>query len=79
MTDRNVLQADALTNELRHWLRSRAALYGDAVIGTTMTYELAALLAFHAETLADADAAIDHFAATMKGQVRAFGVGREHP
>jgi hypothetical protein len=79
MTDRGVLQADELTRELRHWLRPRAALYGDAVIGTTMTYELAALLAYHAETLEDADAAIEQFAATMKGQVRAFGVGIWHP
>ena len=79
MTDRDALQADALTRELRRWLRPRAALYGDAVIGTTMTYELAALLAFHAETLADADAAIDQFASTMKSQVRALGVGIWHP
>lgn len=79
MTDRLVLQSDALTRELRSWVRPRVAVYGDAVIGTTLMYEIAALIAFHAETLEHADAAINEFAATMKEQVRAFGVGREHP
>jgi hypothetical protein len=79
MTDRRVLQSSALTRELRQWLWARLAVYGDAVVATTLAYELSAMLAFHAETLTDVDAAIDRFAATMKEQARSFGVGVEHP
>lgn len=79
MTERRVLQSDALSRELRQWLRARAALYGSDVIATTLVYELSALIARQATTMPAADELINHWTMTMREQVRAFGVGVEHP
>ena len=79
MTDRRVLQSDALSLELRQWLRGRAAMYGANVIATTLIYEATALIALHVETISTANDLIDQWTQTMKDQVRAFGVGVEHP
>lgn len=76
---RSVLQADDLTRELRIWLLARAAMYGADVVATTLVYELTAVIARCSDTVADADALIDQWAAAMKDQIRAFGVGDEHP
>ena len=79
MTDRRVLQSDALSRELRQWLLARAALWGSEVVATTLVYELSALIARQAPTMTDADQLINHWTMTMREQVRAFGIGMEHP
>ena len=76
---RRVRQVDALTLELRQWLLRQAGFYGTDVVATTLVYELAAIIGRSAETVEQADELIDAWSATMRDQVRAFGVGVEYP
>lgn len=78
-SDRQVLLADALTREIRHWLRPRVAVYGANVVSGALGYELAALIAAHAADIEAADGLIDEWATVMKDQVRRLGIRVEHP
>ena len=75
MTD--TLKGAALAERLRVWLR--ACGEQPDVVGSALAYELAALVGRYAESQADALEMIDWVAATMRDQIRAFGVGGEHP
>jgi hypothetical protein len=75
--DPNTLSAAELSDALRAWLRARREV--DEVLAAAMAYEIAALVARNAASMADAVALIDVWTAEMKEQIRVFGVGAEHP
>jgi len=66
-----------LTDALRAWLRAHPA--PSQVQASALVYELAALIARDADSVARAHALIDHWSVTMKHQITNFGVGAEHP
>lgn len=66
-----------LSDELRAWLRRRHE--APDIMAGALVYELAALIARDAPTVARAEALIHFWADEMKDQVRRLGVGVEHP
>jgi len=77
VADRKTLQADELTRDLRRWVVSRSE--DPPVVASALGYELAALIARHAESLDAANAVVEAWARTMKDQIALFGVGGWHP
>ena len=69
--------AAALTTVLRAWLRARPE--PPEAQAAAMAYEIAALVALHAETVPQACGLVDAWTAEMKTQIRQLGVGVEHP
>lgn len=68
--------ADNLTREVRRWVVGRWE--PPPVVASALAYELTALIA-HADSVDDATALIDQWAATAKDQVARLGVGGWHP
>jgi hypothetical protein len=66
-----------LTTALRAWLRARPE--PSPVQAAALAYEIAALMAQDAPSEPQAFALVDTWAAGMKWQIHAFGIGREHP
>jgi hypothetical protein len=77
MTDPITRSAAELTDALRVWLRARRE--PPEVQASAMAYEIAALIAKHADTVPQACALVDRWMGEMKAQIRTLGVGREHP
>jgi hypothetical protein len=75
--DPTTCSAAELTTALRAWLRARREL--PEAQAAAMAYEIAALVAKHADSVPQAFALIDSWAASMKWQIRDLGVGVEHP
>jgi hypothetical protein len=65
------------TDVLRAWLRARRE--PPPVQAGALVYELTALLAREAESIEQADMMIEWWTQNMKEQIRALGVGVEHP
>jgi hypothetical protein len=77
MSDPATQSAADLTTALRAWLRARHE--SPAVQAAALAYEIAALIATDAPTEPQAFALVDTWAAGMKWQIHAFGIGVEHP
>jgi len=73
----STLAAAELSSVLRDWLRTR--LESDQVRASALGYELAAIIALNAPSMAVALEVIDAFTANMKDQIARCGVGVEHP
>jgi hypothetical protein len=76
MTDKRTFAVDNLTHDVRRWIRQRWE--PPPIVAAALAYELAALIARSADSPAAANTLIDHWAATMKDQIAAFGIG-DHP
>lgn len=66
-----------LSDVLRQWLRARRE--HPIEVAAALAYELAAVIALHADTHAQADEVITEFADNMRRQIARLGVGVEHP
>lgn len=77
MIDPITLSAAELTTSLRAWLRARRE--PPEAQAAAMTYEIAALVARHADSVPQACALLDAWVSEMKSQIRQLGVGVEHP
>lgn len=75
--DPTTLAAAELGSELRVWLRRRAER--PEILAAALAYELVAVVGKESASEAQAVALIDRWAAHMKRQIHAFGVGVEHP
>lgn len=75
--DPEAMTAEELTTDLRAWLRARPE--SPKVQAGALAYELTALMAFHAQSRAQALALIEQWRHVMLEQIDAFGVGVEHP
>lgn len=66
-----------LSDALRRWLRARPEPH--PFQAGALAYELAALIARHAESLPVAYRLVDSWNQIMKEQIAEFGIGHEHP
>jgi anthranilate phosphoribosyltransferase len=77
MIDPITQSAAELTTSLRAWLRGRRE--SPEAQAAAMAYEIAALVARHADSVPQACSLIDAWMREMKSQIRQLGVGIEHP
>lgn len=77
MDDADADAACDLSAKLRVWLRDHDA--SGQIQASAMSYELAALVAFHAPSIEDAIEVITQLTEQMKGQIERLGVWTEHP
>jgi hypothetical protein len=77
MHDPITVSAAELTTPLRRWLRARPER--PEAQASAMAYEIAALVALHADSVPKACELIEVLMREMQAQVRTFGVGVEHP
>ena len=72
-----VYASSHLSDVLRQFLRARRER--PIEVAAALAYELAALIALHADTHAQADEVITEFAENMRRQIARIGIGVEHP
>lgn len=77
MIDDYTRETAFFTDVLRAWLRARREPH-QVQLGA-MVYEMAALIALHATSIEQAHELIDWWTVNMKEQIKALGVGVEHP
>lgn len=79
-TPRDVSHVDQLAQEIRNLVHhAQAAGYAPPEIAAALVYELAAAIGGARAGMAQTDALIDDYAATMKKQIRTFRALSEHP
>lgn len=77
MSEQETRRARELQESLRTWVLEHQS-FGEAAIGSALTYELAASIAKTAKTIEDAHHLLGHLTHTIREQFREFGIGGQH-